>query len=360
MRRDFKEDTWEVFNKEIEGKKLIIFGVSDASIKMIQDCKRYQSRWNPAYFIDNNTEKQGALIEGLEVKPPAALQKEEEKENIAVLITGQHIGEMSDQLEELGISQYYSAFWMDTPNRDFYQQMEMDEDALTKIKSFLQDDVSKDILDKVIEKRKTGFMDYSDVYSPTEYFIDSIFKKSEDEVFIDGGGYDGDTIEEFGRWTQGKFVRIYSFEPDKCKAEMIRQKIRLYGGEDRVKFYEAGLADKKSKAVFKESHDFYSSHLVNDEKEGSYVIQCLAIDEVVKEPVTFIKLDIEGAELKALEGAKNTILKNKPKLAICIYHKLNDLWEIPLWIYNLVPEYKFYIRHHGMRCYGTIIYATIE
>lgn len=78
-----------------------------------------------------------------------------------------------------------------------------------------------------------------------------------------------------------------------------------------------------------------------------------------KEAPTFIKMDIEGAELEALEGAKNTIVKSKPKLAICLYHKPDDLWKIPLYLKKLVPEYKFYIRHHSKVRWETVLYACI-
>lgn len=102
----------------------------------------------------------------------------------------------------------------------------------------------------------------------------------------------------------------------------------------------------------------YSGKIVDQEKEGC-VIETVALDELIDERVTFLKMDIEGAEAEAIKGAKNMIQKDKPKLAICIYHKPNDLWEIPLMIHELVPEYKMYIRHMGIRCYGTILYATL-
>lgn len=73
--------------------------------------------------------------------------------------------------------------------------------------------------------------------------------------------------------------------------------------------------------------------------------------------VTFLKMDIEGAELKALEGARGTILANRPKLAICVYHHFKDLWEIPLFIKSLVPEYRIFLRHHTKLEYETVCYA---
>ena len=70
-------------------------------------------------------------------------------------------------------------------------------------------------------------------------------------------------------------------------------------------------------------------------------------------------MDIEGFEIKALTGASNLITKNKPKLAICIYHKFEDLWEIPFYIKRLNAEYKIYIRHHSFNLYETVCYAII-
>ena len=90
-------------------------------------------------------------------------------------------------------------------------------------------------------------------------------------------------------------------------------------------------------------------------------MQLTAIDNVVKdERVTFIKMDIEGAELKSLMGARNTIIKNHPRLAICAYHKPEDLYELPGYILSLVPEYKFLLRHYCTSQYETVLYAYCD
>lgn len=83
------------------------------------------------------------------------------------------------------------------------------------------------------------------------------------------------------------------------------------------------------------------------------------IDEIVgNDRVSFIKMDIEGAELKALEGAKETILRNAPKLAICIYHKYEDICEIGNYVLKLNPNYKLYIRHYTTCMWETVLYAV--
>lgn len=95
--------------------------------------------------------------------------------------------------------------------------------------------------------------------------------------------------------------------------------------------------------------------IVDQEKEGC-VIETVALDELIDERVTFLKMDIEGAEAEAIKGAKNIIQKDKPKLAICIYHKPNDLWEIPLMIHELVgvqnvyPAYGHKVLWHHFIC----------
>lgn len=95
------------------------------------------------------------------------------------------------------------------------------------------------------------------------------------------------------------------------------------------------------------------------DNKGDIVVQGIDIDSVVNdEDVTFIKMDIEGSELKALEGARKTILRNRPRLAICIYHKPIDVIEIASYILHLVPEYKFYIRHYTLHMNETVLYAT--
>ncbi len=71
-------------------------------------------------------------------------------------------------------------------------------------------------------------------------------------------------------------------------------------------------------------------------------------------------MDVEGAELKSLIGAKNTIIKNKPRLAICVYHKPEDICEIPEYILSLVPEYKFYLRHYSSINWETVLYASCD
>jgi hypothetical protein len=92
---------------------------------------------------------------------------------------------------------------------------------------------------------------------------------------------------------------------------------------------------------------------------GNVSIETDTIDHVTQgEKVSFIKMDIEGAELEALRGAQDTIRQHKPKLAICVYHKQEDLITLPHYILSLREDYRLYLRHYGDSCDELVLYAV--
>lgn len=351
MLKDFKNDSWEIFKNDIRNKKLYIWGAGRKGKEIIE---KFASTWDITGFIDNNVSLEEYV--GYGVISPDNLKEDSDK--CCILISTDKPGAIAKQIDKMGISSYYSYFWLNIKEKDYLLQEDIDEEKISFVKSLLTDDKSKLLFDEIVEKRKKGFLDYTDIKEEgDEYFEHGFFTYSKEEVFIDAGGYDGDTIEEFVAFTQNSYKRIYSFEPDKSMAELLKAK--LYKYDNKVKFYPYGLYSENVTLPFCNDNHIYSSHIVDDDTASSY-IQCVKLDEIVgEEKVTFIKMDIEGAEIPALHGAKNVILKNAPKLAICIYHKPKDLWEIPLLIHLWVPEYKFYIRHYGARYYGTILFATM-
>ncbi len=185
-----------------------------------------------------------------------------------------------------------------------------------------------------------------------QYF--DMFSCTKEEVFIDGGGYIGDTLLDFLDWTDYNYEKVYVFEPIKEMLHSV-EKIIKEKSLDGVELYNNGLWSKKETLQFLEAQ---SGSRVTE--TGELIVEGVSLDEVIKgEKVTFIKMDIEGSELEALKGAKNIIKKNRPRLAICIYHKPEDILEIPLYIQELVPEYKFYIRHYSSCMWETVLYAEV-
>ncbi len=151
--------------------------------------------------------------------------------------------------------------------------------------------------------------------------------------------------------------KVYAFEPDLRNYETCQRNKKQYE-LPYAEILPFGTWSEETVLRFKEDADS-SSSCISD--KGEISVHVKPIDAVVnpEERVTFIKMDVEGAELESLKGAQNTIRKDKPKLAICIYHKPEDMTEIPLYIKSLVPEYKFYVRHHSNYIYETVLYAIM-
>ena len=98
--------------------------------------------------------------------------------------------------------------------------------------------------------------------------------------------------------------------------------------------------------------------LLEHNMDANVYVNADSIDNVLKErPATYIKLDVEGSELETLKGATNTIQKYRPKLAISLYHKPEDIVTLPLYIESLGMDYKYYMRHYQTRWCETILYA---
>lgn len=186
------------------------------------------------------------------------------------------------------------------------------------------------------------------------YFISEL-EKNKNEKLVDGGAYVGDTIADFLECYGNDFSGIYAFEMDSANFQALREMTGTLAPDIREKIHliHKGLWNER-----KTLH--YSSNCQTSKisDEGDLVTTVTPLDEELKgEEVTFIKMDIEGAELKALEGCQNHILKHKPKLAISIYHSAEDFYSIPKYIKELNPQYKILIRHHSQDESDTVCYA---
>jgi len=218
---------------------------------------------------------------------------------------------------------------------------------------WLADDLSRDTMRAYMDGRMNGVMrPMAECYVPDQYFIPEI-QFGSDEVYIDCGMYDGDTVEEFIRHCPD-YARIIGFEPDEANIEKFgRRNLPM----ERIEVHCAGVWSKETVLGFS-ADGTSASRIVESGEESLSVMSIDSLD--LKQPVTFIKMDIEGSELEALKGARKTIQRDMPKLAICIYHKKEDMITIPQYIRSLEPEgssYDFYLRHHSLYEHETVFYA---
>lgn len=284
----------------LQPKEIIIFGCGygGRTIRWMLPIWGYQA----SCFCDNY--KSGENVDGLEVLSLDEMINNH-KDYLVIISSFEHAKEIYDQLIGSGI----------------------EEDAILN--------------DKML------------VWSRGNQYLD-VFEPRSNEIYVDAGAFDGADTFAFCRWTDWKYKKIYTFEPIKSMCDVIQKRVKTENVLN-VEVYNNAVWDKQEILMFTEAGASSSQN-----GGGRVEISAIDIDFVVKEEkVSFIKMDVEGSELKALQGAKQTIIKNRPRLAICIYHKPEDIIEIPFYILSLVPDYKFYIRHYSSHMWETVLYAEI-
>lgn len=188
----------------------------------------------------------------------------------------------------------------------------------------------------------------------SQYF--DVFIPHENETFVDCGCFDGSTAFRFAGWSgQLGYQKIWSFEPDKNSYVLCKKALSVLG---KCNVYPYGISNRNGTALFYGNGKEDSKIVTNDSSQNAIEIQTITLDSFLEnEKVSFIKMDIEGAEYKALEGAARIIAEQKPRLAISIYHRNEDVFLIPQLLLELRKDYKFYVRHYSLVTNETVLYA---
>jgi FkbM family methyltransferase len=192
--------------------------------------------------------------------------------------------------------------------------------------------------------------------SPAEcYFPQDLFHLIDDEVFVDCGAFDGDSLRQYlsRRSSIGRST-VLALEPDGATfarlADYVRGLPSEVGGNIRIEPW--AVAEKSGRVGFSALGSVRSVV----EQSGTASVVGVALDEVGIMP-SLIKMDVEGFELAALKGAAALLRRHKPVLAISLYHHASDLWTIPNFLKALVPEYNFFLRRYAEDCWELVLYA---
>jgi FkbM family methyltransferase len=214
----------------------------------------------------------------------------------------------------------------------------------------LADKRSKEVFKDILNFKITLNLDFMKNYFndiSAQYFEDGLYEMPLNPIFVDGGGYIGDTTMIFKDKVKN-FKKVYLFEPMMGNMKLAKRNLKEYSN---IEFIEAGISNFNGDMFFNE--DDASSSI---SETGNIKIKVCSLDSTIKEKVDFIKLDIEGAEQDAIEGAKALIKNSKPILAICIYHKAEDWYKVPKQILDIHKDYKIYLRHYMEGVYETVMY----
>lgn len=281
------------------------------------------------------------------------------KENSIILSvsTGSPI-EVKNKLDEFGYENFnYLSFYnnsnLELPSPifmgDFKEDFLKNKDRYKKTYELLKDEKSKEVFEKVINFKISYDLEFMKDFTndhENQYFDKDIVPKVDSINFLDGGAYVGDTLE-FILKNYPDYNKIYCVEPSLLHINIAK---RENPNLKNVEFINCGLGNKTQLREDK------LDEVQNNCKHDYQTQNINTIDKLIKEKIDFIKLDIEGDEIKALEGARNTIKNYHPILAICIYHKASDWYEVPNLILSIRNDYDIYLRHYMEGIYETVMY----
>ena len=225
---------------------------------------------------------------------------------------------------------------------------------LEEIYGNLADDASRETYLAKIKAIVTGITGYLPIASHREY-LHPLVKPEDGDIMIDGGVSDLVNAQSDFAAAVGPKGMVYGFEPIPSMYESARQSLSQH---ENYRLFCQGLGLKKEKLHFEYARD---SSRVSAAEANTVECEMINIDSFVEEQglerFNCIKLDIEGHELAALEGAAKTIKMFRPKLIICLYHKPEDIINIPAYVKSLVSEYELYVSHTSFFYTDTILYA---
>lgn len=257
-----------------------------------------------------------------------------------ILAFATHLDNVIENIER--INKEHSVFAPDVPvaggglfTREFIEEHEKDFDL---VYNHLADEESKRVYVDILNFKVSGRIDYLlGSFCDKENIYREILKLGENETIVDLGAYDGDTIKEFTDFTKGKYNKIIALEPD---SKNYKKLVKNTENLNNITALNMGIWNKPDTLIFAKRAG-RNSRLSSE----GVPVKVTNLDSLTDEPVTMIKMDIEGSELKALEGAERTIKKYLPKLYVCAYHRNEDLFALGKKIIEFDDKYKLYFRH---------------
>lgn len=362
-----KENLMDTFIKDVSKKKLPIalFGCGNALKLAIDFLKLYDL--TPEILIDNDEDKKGRQMFGLIVNNFEDFRKKK-KDYIVLIVPAEMsiINKIRLQLETVIQADNIYSFdfihfiiYYNLQSIKSYKEFCLENlELLINLYNMLEDSKSKETLIGYISGKITNnYAYFNEICIGDMYFVKDLINFSDhEEVFVDCGAFDGDTIRDFITRVES-YKKIYAFEPDKKNFAKLKSYIST-NHLDNINCYNNAVLNIEKEINFKASVDSVSSRIIDSDSSGNYKINSVTLDKIIECPITHIKMDIEGSEFLALMGAQNLITNYKPKLSICVYHKYEDLIYIPKLLKELVPEYKFYLRHHAPYGSELILYSV--
>lgn len=342
--------------KEIKNKHIYFWGTGNTMSLAREGLERIKNDFTIEGYVD--TYKSGEKPE-LYGKPFISPEELFRKDNICVVIVSQQpkvIKEISRDLETQKIEHYnIDEFIFSIHKKDVLDVYDM-----------LDDEKSKEIYAHLVICRMDSKFPEETYKTDNNYFAIRPFSMpGKKEVFVDCGAFVGDSVEQYIWQRKGLFEKIIAFEPNLANYNALKlRKMRLcqeWGlSDEAIDVKPFGVGNVEGNFSFSKTDVSIGGIFPDETEREKNEVPIVCLDSFIDEDISFIKADIESYEYKMLLGAKKCIQKNKPLLAICIYHNAVDFFSIALLIRSICPDYKFVVRHHTFVFEDTILYAYVE
>lgn len=347
-------------NIDLSDKKVVIYGISKSALDLYVALRAKGTE--VLGFTDSFSENGGTFCE----LPIYSVEDVKNMKNMVIYVSTMNQEYLRDILDILDGTDntvlcktgVYGCGLYDIKQMETL--VEKDSDKIKEVAELFTDEKSIKTYNNLIKYRLTNERSLiKEIYENqhAQYFPTGgeIIIPSNDEIFVDAGGYNGATSVQFAAWVGNEYEKIYIMEPDDVMACVTKEYIKMRNLKN-VELVKRGAYSESTVLKFQNLFVNGSSYITD---EGESQIETISIDEMLKgNRASYIKMDIEGAEMEALDGASATISKFRPKLAISVYHKEDDLWNIPFYLHKKYPWYRFYLRHYTSITTETILYAV--
>lgn len=334
-----KEDVWEFLT--CSSLPIFIYGMGNGAEKILSVME--QKKIAAAGFFASDEFVRGQAFLGYRVHSLAEIE-EAVGEFIILLAFAAGYPSLIAQIESL--ASRHTLFAPDVPvvassdeslfDYDYCRAHERELDAVYNL---LADEKSREVFSDIINFKISGKISYLDhCTTPREEIYGELLKLGEDEVYLDLGAYDGDTVKEFLQASNGCYKEIYALEADKRNYKKLVQNVPQ---DENIHLLNAAAWNNNTVLSFKNKSGRQSALSNEGTPTPTFSVDSLTAS------ATLIKLDIEGAEREALIGAAENLMANAPKLIAALYHRNEDIFSLPLLIHQLQPQYRFYLRHNA-------------
>lgn len=337
------KDLWQ--RLKAADKPIIMYGMGDGAqkiMKVLDSCKI-----KPAQFMASDEFVRGHSFLGYKVKKLSEIEAQY-KDFIILVCFGSSLPDVMEKLYRL--SERHELYAPDVPvvgeglfDTDY---LNANREKLEFVRNSLADEKSRQVLDEIILYKLSGEIKHLKSCETPEEEAFSLLDLGDKETFVDLGAYNGDTVGKFLELTGGKYNDIFALEPDPRNFKKMTARHQNLPKETFHPINAAAWCEN-TQLQFKKSGGRNSS-VCNRYGRGAVVtVEGRAVDSFTQNKIpTLIKFDVEGCEREAVEGAKNTIQAYKPKLILSLYHRTEDLLDLPVKVKELNKDYKLYLRHH--------------